>query len=107
MLSVATGGGCGNAGLVAPKLTYPTSEGSCSGPAVVGSAVYVACARGQRLYRAEISGSSLVNPQQYFVGTFGRPRTVEPAGGCASARTACSLSPPAAAAATPGSSPRS
>nr|WP_205850045.1 hypothetical protein [Nakamurella flava] len=81
MLSVATGGGCGNAGLVAPKLTYPTSEGSCSGLAVVGSAVYVACARGQRLYRAEISGSSLVNPQQYFVGTFGRLRTVEPATG--------------------------
>lgn len=76
-----TGSGCGNAGLVAPKLTYPTSEGSCSGLAVVGSAVYVACARGQRLYRAEISGSSLVNPQQYFVGTFGRLRTVEPATG--------------------------
>lgn len=76
-----TGSGCGNAGLVAPKLTYPTSEGSCSGLAVVAAAVYVACARGQRLYRAEISGTSLVNVQQYFVGTFGRLRTVEPAAG--------------------------
>ena len=48
---------------------------------VIGSALFVACGRGQRLYRAEISGSSLVNVQQYFVGTFGRLRTVEPAPG--------------------------
>lgn len=73
--------GCGQPGLVAPKFTYPTAEGSCSGIAVVGNALYVACARGQRLYRLEISGTSLVNPQQYFVGTYGRFRTVEPAPG--------------------------
>lgn len=76
-----SGSGCGAAGLIAPKRTYSTADGSCSGLTVVGSALFVACGRGQRLYRAEISGSSLVNVQQYFVGTFGRLRTVEPAPG--------------------------
>lgn len=73
-----TGSGCADAGLIAPKQTYPTSEGSCSGIAIVSDALFVACARGSRLYRLEISGTSLVNAQQYFVGTFGRLRTVEP-----------------------------
>jgi hypothetical protein len=38
----------------------------------------VACARGSRLYREVISGSELTNVQQFFVGTYGRLRTVEP-----------------------------
>ena len=42
-------------------------------------ALYVACARGARMYRAVISGSSLTNVQSYFSGTYGRLRTVEPA----------------------------
>lgn len=71
-------GGCGAAGLVAPKKTYPTSEGSCSGLTVVRDAVYIACGRGQRLYRHEISGDALVNTAQFFTGTYGRLRTVEP-----------------------------
>ena len=76
-----TTGTCGTAGLIAPKQTYPTADGSCSGLTVVANALFIACGRGQRLYRAEISGSSLINLQQYFVGTFGRLRTVEPAAG--------------------------
>ncbi len=72
------GGGCGTAGFIAPKHTYSTSEGSCSGIAIVRDALYVACERGTRLYREEISGASLVNVQQFFVGTYGRLRTVEP-----------------------------
>lgn len=75
-----TTGSCGGS-LVAPKQTYPTSAGSCSGLAIVASVVYVACARGQRMYREQISGSSLVNSQQYFAGTYGRLRTIEPAPG--------------------------
>ncbi|GIF99559.1 PQQ-dependent sugar dehydrogenase [Catellatospora citrea] len=73
-----TTGTCGTAGFLAPKRTYPTSEGSCSGIAVVRDALYVACLRGTRLYRAVISGTSLTNVQSYFVGTYGRLRTVEP-----------------------------
>jgi glucose/arabinose dehydrogenase len=73
-----TTGSCGTAGFIAPKRTYPTADGSCSGIAIVRDVLYVACERGTRLYRAEISGSSLANVQQFFNGTFGRIRTVEP-----------------------------
>lgn len=76
-----TVGTCGTAGFIAPKRTYPTSEGSCSGIAIVRDALYVACARGARMYRAVISGSSLTNVQTFFSGTYGRLRTVEPAPG--------------------------
>ena len=70
--------GCATAGILAPKLTYRTDEGSCSGITIVRDKLYVACARGARLYRATISGTDLTNVQQYFVGTYGRLRTVEP-----------------------------
>ncbi|WP_437562194.1 PQQ-dependent sugar dehydrogenase [Sorangium sp. So ce542] len=72
------GSGCSTAGYIAPKLTYPTSEGSCSGIAIVDDVFYAACQRGTRMYRAVISGSSLTSVQQLFVGTYGRLRTVEP-----------------------------
>lgn len=72
------GSGCSTPGYIAPKLTYRTSEGSCSGIAIVNDVFYAACQRGTRMYRAVISGSSLTNVQQFFVGTYGRLRTVEP-----------------------------
>ncbi len=74
-----TTGTCGTAGFVAPKYTYPTSEGSCSGIAIVRDVLYVACQRGTRMYREVISGSSLTNVTAYFNGVYGRLRTVEPA----------------------------
>jgi glucose/arabinose dehydrogenase len=73
-----TTGSCGEPGFVAPKRTYPVAEASCSGIAVVRDALYIACLRGARLYRAEISGDGLTNVQQYLTGTYGRLRTVEP-----------------------------
>ncbi len=72
------GTGCTTAGYIAPKQTYPTADGSCSGIAIVRDVLYLACERGTRLYREMISGSSLTNVQQFFVGTYGRLRTVEP-----------------------------
>jgi glucose/arabinose dehydrogenase len=74
-----TSGTCGTAGFIAPKHTYPTSEGSCSGIAIVRDVLYVACERGTRMYREVISGSDLTGVQAYFNGTYGRLRTVEPA----------------------------
>ncbi|MDT8912265.1 PQQ-dependent sugar dehydrogenase [Amycolatopsis sp. PS_44_ISF1] len=74
-----TSGTCGTAGLIAPKRTYSTADGSCSGLAIVHDVVYVACERGTRLYREVISGSDLTDVQAYFNGTYGRLRTVEPA----------------------------
>jgi glucose/arabinose dehydrogenase len=73
------GTGCGTAGYIAPKQTYPVASGSCSGIAIIRDVIYVACERGTRLYREVISGSSLTNVQQFFNGTYGRLRTVEPA----------------------------
>ena len=73
-----TTGSCAEPGFVAPKRTYPVAEGSCSGIAVVRDALYIACLRGARLYRAEIIGEGLTNVQQYLTGTYGRLRTVEP-----------------------------
>jgi len=55
------------------------AQGSCSGITIIRDVLYVACERGTRLYREVISGSSLTNVQQFFSGTFGRLRTVEPA----------------------------
>lgn len=74
-----TSGTCGTAGYIAPKRTYSTADGSCSGIAVVRDVLYVACERGTRMYRAPISGSGLPEAQVYFNGTYGRLRTVEPA----------------------------
>lgn len=74
-----TSGTCGTAGFIAPKRTYPVASGSCSGITIIRDALYVACQRGTRLYRAAISGSNLTNVQTFFNGTFGRLRTVEPA----------------------------
>ena len=79
--SSRSGAGCAAPALVPPKATYPTSEGSCSGITVVSDVLFVACGRGSRLYRETISGDSLVNREQYLVGTYGRLRTVEPAPG--------------------------
>ncbi|MBE8519599.1 PQQ-dependent sugar dehydrogenase [Amycolatopsis sp. H6(2020)] len=74
-----TSGTCGTAGYIAPKRTYPTADGSCSGIAIVRDVLYVACERGTRMYREVISGSDLTDVQAYFNGTYGRLRTVEPA----------------------------
>ncbi|NJC13808.1 glucose/arabinose dehydrogenase [Micromonospora profundi] len=73
-----TSGDCANPNFRAPIRTYPVAEASCSGIAIVRDVLYIACLRGNRMYRAEISGNTLTNVQQYFVGTYFRLRTVEP-----------------------------
>jgi glucose/arabinose dehydrogenase len=73
-----TTGSCAEPGFVAPRQTYPVAAGSCSGIAIVRDVLYIACLRGARLYRAQISGSALTGVQQFLNGTYGRLRTVEP-----------------------------
>ena len=73
-----TTGSCAQPGFVAPKRTYPVAAGSCSGIAIVRDVLHIACLRGARLYRAQITGSALGNVQQFLNGTYGRLRTVEP-----------------------------
>jgi glucose/arabinose dehydrogenase len=73
-------GSCGQAGLIPPKHVYPVAQGSCSGITVIRDVLYVACERGTRLYREVISSSlTLTSVTQWFNGTYGRLRTVEPA----------------------------
>ncbi|MDU0287585.1 PQQ-dependent sugar dehydrogenase [Saccharothrix longispora] len=73
-----TTGRCDEPGFIAPERTYPVAEASCSGIAVVRDALYLACLRGARLYRAEITADGLGDVQQYLNGTYGRLRTAEP-----------------------------
>ncbi|WP_431912298.1 PQQ-dependent sugar dehydrogenase [Micromonospora carbonacea] len=73
-----TVGDCANPNYLAPVRTYPVADASCSGLAIVRDVVYLACLRGNRMYREVISGDSLTDVQQYFVGTYSRLRTVEP-----------------------------
>lgn len=74
-----TNGSCNEPGFIAPKRTYSNSAASCSGLTVVRDVVYIACGRGERMYRAAINGSELGSATQYFERTYGRLRTVEPA----------------------------
>ncbi|MEU8021137.1 PQQ-dependent sugar dehydrogenase [Micromonospora haikouensis] len=73
-----TVGDCANPNYRAPVRTYPVADASCSGLAIVRDVVYLACLRGNRMYREVISGDTLTDVQQYFVGTYSRLRTVEP-----------------------------
>ena len=61
---------------VNPLVTWPTSQASPSGDAVVGSTLYVATLQGQCLYRIPIEGTKLGTPTRLLAGRFGRLRTV-------------------------------
>jgi glucose/arabinose dehydrogenase len=76
-----TSGDCDDPEFIAPKRTYSTGDASCSGLTVVRDVVYIACTRGQRMYRAPIVNGNLPSATQHFNGTYGRLRTVEPAPG--------------------------
>lgn len=74
-----TSGDCDGAGLVAPRLTFPVASASCSGIAVSGDHLWIACLRGARLYRTTItSDGRLTDVRSLLSGTYGRLRTVEP-----------------------------
>ncbi len=72
------GQGCATNGYIAPKRVYSNDQGSCSGIAIVRDYLYIACQRGQRLYRGNISSGDITGMNQYLQGTYGRLRTVEP-----------------------------
>ncbi|MDX8146698.1 PQQ-dependent sugar dehydrogenase [Lentzea sp. BCCO 10_0061] len=72
-----TGGSCG--GFLAPKKTFSVGSASPSGLAIVNDVLFLAALRGERLYRMQISGSSVGTTTSHFQGTYGRLRTPEPA----------------------------
>ncbi|MFF8424160.1 PQQ-dependent sugar dehydrogenase [Streptomyces sp. NPDC016566] len=71
-------GNCSVAGMTNPKATWNVSEASPSGIAIVRNVVYMASLRGERLWRIPISGDTekVGTPTAYYVGTYGRLRTV-------------------------------
>ncbi|MEV6052958.1 PQQ-dependent sugar dehydrogenase [Streptomyces sp. NPDC052107] len=71
-------GSCNVAGMTNPKATWNVSEASPSGIAIVRNVIYMASLRGERLWRIPITGDteSVGTPSAYYVGTYGRLRTV-------------------------------
>ena len=64
-------------GLIDPAIQWPVGEASPSGLAYFGGSKWVACLRGQRLYRIRVGADgSLADPAPLFVGRYGRLRTV-------------------------------
>jgi glucose/arabinose dehydrogenase len=70
-------GTCGTAGLENPKWQQAVNVCSCSGIAIVNDTLYMGALRGTRLWRLELTGTTVGTSSSYFVGTFGRIRSVE------------------------------
>ncbi|MGW2178320.1 PQQ-dependent sugar dehydrogenase [Streptomyces sp. NPDC001732] len=71
-------GTCTTSGMTNPKKTWNISEASPSGIAIVRNVIYMAALKGERLWRVPITGDTenLGTPSAYYVGTYGRLRTV-------------------------------
>jgi glucose/arabinose dehydrogenase len=70
-------GTCSVAGMENPKRQWSVDVASPSGIAIVRDVVYMAALRGERLWRIPIlSGETTGTPSAYYVGTYGRLRTV-------------------------------
>jgi glucose/arabinose dehydrogenase len=61
---------------VDPQLTWSTDEASPSGLAYTDGQLWMAALRGERLWRVELNRGRATNPQGFFVGDYGRMRTI-------------------------------
>lgn len=59
-----------------PQLTWSTDVASPSGLAFLDGHLWMAALRGNRLWRVEVHGDRATNPQPFFVGEYGRMRTI-------------------------------
>ena len=66
-------------GLQDPQVTWSTDEASPSGLAFVGGRLWLGALRGERLWRVEVNGNKAGKEKGFFVGEYGRVRTVVPA----------------------------
>lgn len=64
-------------GFTDPQVTWDTDEASPSGLAYAGGHLWLAALKGERLWRVDVAGERASNAQPYFVGDYGRMRTVE------------------------------
>jgi glucose/arabinose dehydrogenase len=70
-------GVCSVSGMENPKMTWPVDVASPSGIAIVRDVVYMAALRGERLWRIPLgSGETVGSSTAFYVGQFGRLRTV-------------------------------
>jgi glucose/arabinose dehydrogenase len=58
-----------------PQVTWPTSESSPSGAAILDGDLYVAALAGERLWQVPLDGDSAGEPQSFLDGEYGRIRT--------------------------------
>ncbi|HSI27587.1 MAG TPA: PQQ-dependent sugar dehydrogenase [Aeromicrobium sp.] len=64
---------------VAPKATWPVADCSPSGIAIAQSTAFVAALRGTRLWAVPLHGTRVGKPRDYFIGEYGRLRSVQSA----------------------------
>ncbi|MEZ0073892.1 PQQ-dependent sugar dehydrogenase [Planotetraspora sp. GP83] len=71
-------GTCSVSGMTNPKKTWSVDQASPSGIAIVRNVIYMAALRGERMWRIPITGDteSVGTATAYYVGTYGRLRTV-------------------------------
>jgi len=65
-----------NPAYVNPAVQWPTEEASPSGLALAGGSFWLAALRGERLWRVPVHGRTTGTPKAYFIGRYGRMRTV-------------------------------
>jgi glucose/arabinose dehydrogenase len=59
-----------------PQVVWPTEEASPSGLAYLGGHLWLASLRGERLWRVDVRAGRASRPAAFFVGRYGRMRTV-------------------------------
>ena len=69
-------GSGGNGRYAEPEVVWRTDENSPSGLAFVGGHLWLASLRGERLWRVDVSSGRATRPADFFVGDYGRMRTV-------------------------------
>jgi glucose/arabinose dehydrogenase len=69
-------GSGGNGRFAEPEVVWRTSEASPSGLAFAGGRLWLGALKGERLWRVEVDGSRANSPEDFFVGDYGRIRTI-------------------------------
>jgi glucose/arabinose dehydrogenase len=70
------GKGGGDSSLQDPQLVWDTDDASPSGLAWLDGNLWMASLKGQRLWRVDVTGKRAEHPTDFFVGKYGRMRTV-------------------------------
>ncbi len=66
-------------GLQNPQVTWSTDESSPSGLAFAAGRLWLGALQGERLWRVDVNGRKASDEKGFFVGEYGRVRTVVPA----------------------------